>query len=116
MASNGQRTPCGGLRADDANIQSFANNNGLQLFMGQSWTVDGLADLLRDGPISIMGQLADLHAVVVSGISGDGTPGGTTLTIIDPWPVGVGSTYTLTYERLMRDYPMSTHYIVRPRR
>ena len=96
-------------------MKAFADNNGLQLFMPQSWTVEGLTDLLRDGPIAIMGQFAAGHAVVIAGVSGDGTPAGTTLTVYDPWPVNRGWVHNETYEKLMRDYPMSTHYIVRRR-
>lgn len=36
--------------------------------------------------------IAALHAVVVTGMTGNGTPEGTNLTIADPQPVGTGST------------------------
>lgn len=71
----------------------------------QSYTVDGLRDLLeRMGPLWIGEAVPGLHAVVLAGISGDGTPDGTTVSIVDPWPVGVGATYSWPFRRFVQAY------------
>ncbi|MBK6899931.1 MAG: hypothetical protein IPH09_11900 [bacterium] len=43
--------PSGGLRSDFGNIHTFAMSHGLTMHAPQCWTVDGLADLLRRGPL-----------------------------------------------------------------
>ncbi len=50
------------------------------------------ATLLQDhGPAWVVEVRNAAHAVVVTGIQGDGTPEGTTMTINNPLPVGVGA-------------------------
>ncbi|MEN1783496.1 MAG: M12 family metallopeptidase [Bacteroidota bacterium] len=85
---------------------------GLQYEHGQSYTVEGFAQVLAQGPLWAATEVNNgAHVVVVSAMRGDGTPGGTILTIQDPWEEGMttfrssnsGSTYTRTYEEFMRD-------------
>jgi hypothetical protein len=56
-------------------------------------SIDGWERYLRAyGPLYVdigYPQQANTHAVIVTGISGDGTPGGTTITYIDPAPGAV---------------------------
>ena len=70
-------SPTGGLKADVNNIQAFAQSYNLRLYYPQSWTVEGLIELLRRGPVALMGPIPSLHAVVIGGIRGDGTAGST---------------------------------------
>jgi hypothetical protein len=64
----------------------------------QSFTVTAFAQLIQQyGPLWVAQQIDDPHILVITGISGDGTPTGTILSINDPWPPGGGSQYTLTY-------------------
>jgi hypothetical protein len=113
--------PSGGMDFNYANIQVFARGLGLLLHPPQSWTVQGIANLLQRGPIMITGRvLRDPrtgrpvpHAIVVGGMIGDGTPSGTSLTIYDPWPPGIphGSRNVL-YRDFMSDFPSGTTYIL----
>ena len=87
---------------------------GLVVEPPQSYSVDGLRALIeRNGPLWI-GLLmpsgshgfpdAYGHAVVVTGLYGDGTPGGTKLRILDPLPEGTGSRYELSLAEFARRY------------
>jgi hypothetical protein len=76
----------------------------------QSYTVAGFADLLRKyGPLWVASAEPGPHIRVVTGIVGDGTPGGTLVYISDPWEQGMaafrlpnnGSRYTETYQRFV---------------
>jgi hypothetical protein len=62
-----------------------------------------------------LGAVPQLHAVVIGGIKGDDSSSACsalTLTIYDPWPVGVGDIYLVDYERLMTKFPMATMYML----
>lgn len=102
----------GGLKADYSNIQTFAREYGLRLFAPQSWSVPGLIDLLRRGPVMMAGSIPAGHVVVIGGIKSDGTPGGTALTIYDPSPVGIGSKYEVAYQVMMQKFPFATTYMM----
>ncbi len=76
----------------------------------QSYTVAGFADLLRrHGPLWVASAEPGPHIRVVTGMVGDGTPGGTLVHINDPWEQGMaafrtpnaGSRYTETYQRFI---------------
>lgn len=104
--------PSGGLKADPNNVDTFAAAHGLQLHYPQTWTVSGLADLMHYGPLMAIGALPSLHAIVIGGMNGDGTAGGTTLTVYDPWPPTVGRIYNVTYDQLLSNFPMATVYLL----
>lgn len=79
---------------------------GLILEYPQTYTVQGFAELLENGPLWVATDLSGGgHAVVVAEMQGDGTPDGTLLTIYDPWeegmttffPLNLGSIYERTY-------------------
>src|ERR1700752_1192530 len=72
-----------GIYAREGNIQTFAKDWGLHVYWPQSWTVQGLVEVLRRGPVAIVGRLPKGHVAVIAGIRGDGTPNGTELTIYD---------------------------------
>ncbi len=105
----------GGLPAD--NVEMFYHW-GLTYVHPQSYTAQGLADLLNHGPLWVATDLNNgPHVVVVSGISGDGTPDGTILTVQDPWEQGMtrfrssnrGSTYQKTYREFMSNQENLAH-------
>jgi hypothetical protein len=49
------------------------------------------------GPIWVVEVGAPYHAVVLAGVQGDGTPDGTWVTVVNPWPPGVGVVETKTF-------------------
>jgi hypothetical protein len=102
----------GGLMSDFGNIRRFAYAYGLQMEPPQSWTVDGLAALLRRSPLWVAGQVPTGHAYVIAAMTGDGTPNGTTLTIYDPWPPNIGQIRQVPYGQWVSLFPMSTMYIL----
>ena len=110
----------GGLDFTEPNMREFARGLGLQMFPPQTWTVRGLADVLERGPIMVAGGLIidprtgspAPHAIVVGGISGDGTPLGTMLRVYDPWPPGVPhAPADVRYSDLMATFPQATTFI-----
>jgi len=105
----------GGLLADSTNIATFAHSYNLRMYYPQTWSVDGLVQLLKRGPVALMGAIPSLHAVVIGGISGDGTPSGTELTIYDPWPPNIGGNplgSRFNYEVLLQRFPLATMYLL----
>ena len=91
------------LPPDDTNMFSVW---GLHYEQPQSYTVEGFAELLRNGPLWVATDVSGGdHVVVISAMRGDGSPDGTVLTIMDPMdrgatqfrPSNSGSTYQLTY-------------------
>ena len=81
----------GGLSVN--NHDELARAIGLIPVSPQSYTVEGFRNLLEaNGPLWVAsGTPAGGHAVVVVGLSGDGTPDGTTVRYHDPLPVGQGT-------------------------
>ena len=65
---------------------------------GQSAMPDELERWLEEwGPIWVVEIGAPYHAVVLAGIHGDGTPEGTSVTVYNPWPPGVGAIETKSF-------------------
>lgn len=109
--------PAGGTLGTDgglapSSVPAFGRSLGLLVEYPQSWSVDGLAGLIRNGPLWVGGAVPSLHAFVVGGINGDGTANGTILTIYDPWPPGVGAVLLVSYGQFMARFPMATMYIL----
>jgi hypothetical protein len=107
---------------NDAAISSqFCRAFGLRLYPGQSWLPQGLAAVMRRGPVMcnvlwdvtgfVSGAGSDSHWVVFAGIRGDGTPEGTTIRVYDPLPQGRGSVYPVIYGPLMRRLPAATYQL-----
>lgn len=89
------------------NIILFAKNLGCRVYHPQTWTVQGLVDLLRKGP-AISGSWPKnprdplvKHMMVVSALWSDSAPdgSGTMIRIHDPSPVNIGSIYGRFYHR-----------------
>ena len=86
----------------------------------QTYTVDSFRRLVESsGPLWVAAAVPGVHAIVVTGIFGSGSPDDTYVTINDPWarataPLtspgaysatpGTGSQYQLTYTELMAEY------------
>jgi len=98
---------------------AYANFFGLRIHSPRSWTADGLANILYDGPAiaNILwnessytaGTGSSGHMVVIAGIRGDGTAKGTTLRIYDPWPTNQGRVGSFGYYKLMGNTPCYTY-------
>lgn len=113
-------TPSGGLGSAHANVEAFARAYGLTMHSPMSWTVEGLAGILRRGPLWVGGvqplgsptAIQSGHVVVVGAMWGNGNPDGTMLKIYDPWPPGTGSTYGVFYGDHIAGSPLMTMYIL----
>lgn len=71
----------------------------------QSYSVEGFRQLLvNNGPLWVGVAVPFGHAVVVTGIYGDGTLDGTYLNINDPLPQGQGARTTRTFRQFAREY------------
>jgi hypothetical protein len=67
------------------------------------YTLAELRDLLeRYGPLWAGEASPGLHVVVIAGMYGDGTPDGTFVRIADPWPIGRGERYSISFRELAR--------------
>lgn len=75
-----------------ADIPTLATAWGLAQEPGQCYNADGLRQLLQTyGPLWVGAAVPGLHAIVVTGIYGDGTPDGTYVRINDPWDRNPGT-------------------------
>lgn len=92
-----------GLKPEDT--KPVGDILGLAFDSPMCYGVDGFASLLQDkGPIvfiraSMGGKGA--HAIAVIGMSGDGTPDGTTIETLNPSPVGSGAAQNVSFTDLM---------------
>jgi hypothetical protein len=78
---------------------------GLVVEPPQSYSVEGLRRMIEyEGPVWMSMAVPSGHAVVLRGIYGDGTPGGTFVRVLDPWPPGQGATYDLSIEQMAQRY------------
>lgn len=105
---SGTLGPTGGLEGHS--VPAFAASHGLTVYYPQSWAVQGLVQLLRRGPVAMLGNMPSGHAVVIGGIATDGTPQGTELTIYDPWRGG--KVIKVNYNKLMQTFPAATTYML----
>lgn len=104
--------PRGGLLPSFSNVQSFADSYGLRMNAPQCWTTQGVANLLRRGPVWVAGWVPTGHAVVYGGIHGDGAPDGTLIVVYDPWPPGRGEIRGEIYGDWVNKHPAATTYIL----
>lgn len=111
-AGDATLSPSGGLQPSYANIQRFARSHGLRMLPVMSWTVDGLANELRAGPLWVAGWRPTGHAYVVHAMTGDGSMNGTTIHIADPWPPNKGSRYTKAYGPWVQQFPTGMMYML----
>lgn len=93
-------------------IESLANTWELKAETARTWTVPELARMLeRSGPLWIGEADPELHVVVITGLSGDGTVDGTDVMIADPWPVNRGERYVLPFRELMSNFELANDLV-----
>lgn len=93
---------------------SFADNQkivqtlGLTALPPASYTIDYFFSLLAESPIMAVIMFSPTstiaHMVVITDISGDKTPDGTTLSINDPLPLNAGHTYTISFTDFLNKF------------
>lgn len=97
-----------GLNAEDVSVFPVW---GMVPEPAQCYTVQGFYDLLNTyGPLWVASAEPGPHIRVVTGMTGDGSPDGTTLFINDPWETGMatfrlpnaGARYTETYSQFVQ--------------
>jgi hypothetical protein len=86
-------------------LEGFAEAWGLAVVRDPAWSVLWMRDLLeRFGPVWLGEASPGLHSIVITGMRGDGSEHGTRVRVNDPWPVGSGERYTLTWAELTRAF------------
>jgi papain like cysteine protease AvrRpt2/N-acetylmuramoyl-L-alanine amidase-like protein len=71
----------------------------------QSYSVDGFRQVLEShGPLWVGVAVPSGHAICVYGMYGDGTPEGTKVRILDPWPPGRGERAELSFADFENEY------------
>jgi hypothetical protein len=88
-------------------IDKFASLYGLKVQPQQSYSIQGLVELLSKGPIWVGGLVPTGHAFVIAGIRGNGTTRGTNLIQYDPWPPSQGAIREINYVGFMKKYPLA---------
>jgi hypothetical protein len=107
---------------NDARISTqFCRAFGFRLYSGQSWSPDGLANVLRRGPVMCNvlwnsqeytdGSGSNSHWVVFAGIRGDGAAERTTIRVYNPLPVSRGCISSANYANMMRRLPAATYQL-----
>ena len=112
----------GGMNPTPQNIEQFGRSLGWRLHHPQTWSVAGLADLLRRRPVWAVGGGVGssgkpwLHAIVLSALWSDGAPdaSGTLLRIHDPWPPNVGAVYSRFYRGTVDGFDFISLYMLQP--
>ncbi len=116
----GSLLPDGTMQADT--IEAFVRGLGWHHFCyPMTWTVKGLAALLRRGPSYVFGGGFNAagcwgHAFVLSAIwsDGDESGSGTMLRIHDPWPPNVGKVYCSFYRGTVDGFDFINFYVAQP--
>jgi hypothetical protein len=92
-----------GLEPED--VPALARRWGLQRERPGRFSLADFRRLLtRYGPLWVGEASPGLHSVVLTGMRGDGSPDGTMLLIADPWPLGRGERYQVTFGEFMRNF------------
>jgi hypothetical protein len=103
--------------------QSFSRLHGLRYYPPQSWSVQGLLNMIRQGPLMLellwnarsfsAGTGSAGHYVVVIGARGSHAPDGssTTLRIYNPDPAAIAME-SISYRSLLRNVPLGTFGIM----
>jgi GH24 family phage-related lysozyme (muramidase) len=95
-----------GAALDANTAKSLYNDAGLVPIYSFNPTIEGWESLLRQfGPLYIdvgyNAKSAGTHAIIVTAISGDGSPDHTSITYVDPAP---GSVFTITFKDFLAKY------------
>ena len=102
----------GGLAfADNQKITSIL---GLTSLPPASYAIEYLTSILDSSPLMavIMYSSSSMiaHIIVITGISGDGTPEGTSLSVNDPLPLNNGNTYTIAFNDFLNKFEQVVAY------
>jgi Papain-like cysteine protease AvrRpt2 len=99
---------------------SFADNQkivatlGLTALPPASYTIDYFFSVLDESPIMAVIMFSAnstiSHMVVITGITGDRTPDGTTLSINDPLPLNTGHTYSISFTDFLNKFESVVAY------
>ncbi len=86
-------------------IEDLARVWRLHVVREQHHTVASLRRLLeRYGPLWMGEAVPGLHVIVLTGMYGDGSRDNTWIRVNDPWPVGSGERYRLSFRQLMHNF------------
>lgn len=107
--------------SDPINRRAYCDYFDLRLHLPQSYTPDGLYDLIRFKPAIasllwdtasyLSGNGSSGHMVVIAGIRGNGEADGTTLRIYDPWPVSQGKIASPIYSKIIQANPTYIYHL-----
>jgi hypothetical protein len=113
-----------GLNPSD--FGTLASTWGLTTEPAQSYTIDGLRDLVQSrGPLWVAAAVPGFHAIVVTGVYSDGSVDNTYVRINDPWDRDPGSPgqpgaymdthdrgsqYVLTLQQFAQEYETPATY------
>jgi hypothetical protein len=99
---------------------SFADNQkivatlGLTALPPASYTIDYFFSVLDESPIMAVIMFSAnstiAHMVVITGITGDRTPDGTSLSINDPLPLNTGHTYSISFTDFLNKFESVVAY------
>ena len=94
--------------------QLIAKTLGLTALPPASYTIEYLTSILNAGPIMAVIMFSSnsniAHFVVITGITGNGSPEGTSLQINDPLPIGSGKTYTIAFNDFLSKFEQVVAY------
>lgn len=94
--------------------QVITQTLGLTSLPPASYTIEYLTSILDASPIMAVIMFSSssniAHMIVITGISGDGTPEGSFLQINDPLPQGTGKTYTIAFNDFLSKFEQVVAY------
>ena len=97
-----------------AENQKITSTLGLTSLPPASYAIEYLTSILDSSPLMavIMFSSSSMiaHIIVITGISGDGTPEGTSLSINDPLPLNNGNTYTIAFNDFLNKFEQVVAY------
>ena len=98
-------------------LAQFAHEWALELLPPRQWGVADFAELLKAVPLWTGAYRPNGHAMVLTGLFGDGSPGGTYVTALDPLPESTGAVLRLPFSVWAHRYSLPTmHVLYRPAR
>ena len=100
------------LHAGPSTLAQFALQWELVTVHPHAWTLHALADLLARRPLWAGAYRPNGHAMVLSGMLGDGSDGGTFLTVLDPWPPATGAVHHLPFSVWQTRYSLPSMYVL----
>jgi hypothetical protein len=84
---------------EPADVGAFARAWGLEVARLSALSVAEIRRLISEhGPLWVGEASPGLHVVVVAGMFGDGSPTNSFVRIADPWPIGRGERYTISFQ------------------